>query len=64
MHAEDSPLERIPDLIAKIRAMREEAEKQMDQFTDVFDYDVRRVTGVVHRASAPAERRIEDGSES
>jgi hypothetical protein len=45
MHTEDSPLERTPDLIAKIRALRERAEKDMDRFTNVADYDVRRVTG-------------------
>lgn len=45
MHVEDSPLERTPDLIARIRAMREQAEKQMDQFTEANDYDIRRVVG-------------------
>jgi len=45
MHIEDSPLERTPDLIAKIRALREQAEKQMNQFTRADDYDIRRVTG-------------------
>ena len=62
MHVEDSPLERTPDLIAKIRAMREQAEKQMDQFTDASDYDIRRVTGAEQRALA--ERRAEDGAAS
>jgi hypothetical protein len=45
MHIEDSPIERTPDLIAKIRALREQAEKEMDRFSDAADYDVRRVTG-------------------
>ena len=45
MHIEDSPLDRTPDLIAKIRALREQAEKQMNQFTRADDYDIRRVTG-------------------
>jgi len=45
MHTEDSPLERNPDLIAKIRALRQQAEKDIDRFTDAADYDVRRVTG-------------------
>lgn len=45
MHIEDSPLERTPDLIAKIRALREQAEQQMNQFIHPDDYDVRRVTG-------------------
>jgi hypothetical protein len=45
MHVEDSPLERTPDLVAKIRALREQAEKDMDRFTNAGDYDVRRVSG-------------------
>ena len=45
MHTEDSPLERTPDLVAKIRALRQQAEKDMERFTNVADYDVRRVTG-------------------
>lgn len=45
MHTEDSPLERTPDLVAKIRALRQLAEKEMDRFTGASDYDVRRVTG-------------------
>jgi hypothetical protein len=45
MHTEDSPIERTPDLIAKIRALRQQAEKEMDRFTNAGDYDVRRVTG-------------------
>ena len=50
MHTEDSPLERTPDLVAKIRALRQQAEKEMDRFTNAGDYDVRRVTG---RKSTP-----------
>lgn len=45
MYTEDSPLERTPDLVAKIRALRQQAEREMDRFTDAADYDVRRVTG-------------------
>lgn len=45
MHTEDSPVDRTPDLVAKIRALREQADRQMNQFTSVDDYDVRRVTG-------------------
>ncbi|MBB6147334.1 hypothetical protein HNQ77_005330 [Silvibacterium bohemicum] len=45
MHTDDSPIERTPDLVAKIRALREQAEKDMDRFTNAGDYDVRRVTG-------------------
>lgn len=42
---EDQYLDRTPDLVAKVRAMREAAEKAMNRFTCVADYDVRRVVG-------------------
>jgi hypothetical protein len=42
---EDQYMERTPDLVAKIRKMREAAEKEMNHFTRVADYDVRRVVG-------------------
>ena len=45
MHNDDSPIERTPDLVAKIRALRQQAEKEMDRFTDAGDYDIRRVVG-------------------
>jgi hypothetical protein len=45
MPSEDQYLERTPDLVTKIRAMREAAEKEMNRFTRVADYDVRRVVG-------------------
>jgi len=39
---EDQYMERTPDLVARIRKLREAAEKEMDRFTRVSDYDVRR----------------------
>jgi hypothetical protein len=45
MQGEDQYQERTPDLVGKIRAMREAAEKEMNRFTRVDDYDVRRVVG-------------------
>jgi hypothetical protein len=42
---EDQYLDRTPDLVAKVRRMREAAEKEMNRFTRVADYDVRRVVG-------------------
>ena len=45
MQSEDQYLDRTPDLVAKVRAMREAAEKEMNRFTRVADYDVRRVVG-------------------
>ena len=38
-------MERTPDLIAKVLLMREAAEKEMNRFTRLADYDVRRVVG-------------------
>jgi hypothetical protein len=45
MQSEDQYLERTPDLVAKVRKMREAAEKEMNRFTRVSDYDVRHVVG-------------------
>ncbi len=45
MQSEDQYMERTSDLISKIRKMREAAEKEMNKFTRVADYDVRRVFG-------------------
>lgn len=42
---EDQYMERTPDLVAKVRAMRDAAQKEMNRFTRVADYDVRRVVG-------------------
>jgi hypothetical protein len=54
---EDQYLDRTPDLVAKVRAMREAADKEMDRFTRVADYDVRRVVGQGPKA-APASGEI------
>lgn len=48
---DDQYLNRTPDLVAKIRAMREAADRAMDRFTRVADYDVRRVVGQGPKAS-------------
>ena len=45
MLSEDQYMDRTPDLIIKIRRMRKAAEKEMNRFTCVADYDVRRVVG-------------------
>ena len=45
MLSEEQYMERTPGLIAEIRKLREAAEKEMNKFTRVADYDVRRVTG-------------------
>lgn len=51
MQSEDQYVERTPDLVTKIRAMREAAEREMNRFTRVADYDVRRVIGQKPKAS-------------
>ena len=48
---EDQYVERTSDLVAKIRKLREVAEKEMNKFTRVADYDVRRVVGQKPKAS-------------
>jgi cell division GTPase FtsZ len=55
MQIDDSPLDRTPDLIAKIRKLREVAEKEMNRFTSVADYDMRRVVGQKPKTEMPAE---------
>jgi hypothetical protein len=56
MQSEDQYLERTPDLVAKVRAMRQAAEKEMNRFTCVADYDVRHVIGQKPKAApVPAE---------
>ena len=45
MQSENQYMERTPDLVTKIRKLREAAEKQMNRFTCVADYDLRRVVG-------------------
>ena len=51
MQSEDQYMDRTPDLVIKIRAMREAAEKEMNRFTRVADYDARRVVGQKPRSS-------------
>lgn len=48
---EDQYIDRTPDLVAKVRKMREAAEKEMNRFTRVADYDVRRVVGQKPKAA-------------
>ena len=59
MQTEDQYLDRTPDLVAKVRAMREAADREMDRFTRVADYDVRHVVGQGPKASpvSPAVER-------
>ena len=54
MPSEDQYAERTPDLITKIRMMRETAEREMNRFTCVADYDVRRVVGQKPRIAPDA----------
>jgi len=58
MHNDDTPLDRTPDLVAKIRALREQAEKEMNRFTRVADYDVRRVVGHGAKAAPVSDETV------
>ena len=58
MLSEDQYLDRTPDLVTKVRAMREAAEKEMNRFTRVADYDVRRVVGQKAKASTVSVETI------
>jgi hypothetical protein len=59
---EDQYMERTPDLIAKVRQMRKAAEKQMDRFTCVADYDVRRVVGLGPKAAPASSETVAPSS--
>jgi hypothetical protein len=58
MASEDQYMERTPDLVSKIRAMREAADKQMNRFTRVADYDVRRVVGQMPKATPVSNETV------
>jgi hypothetical protein len=49
---EDQYMDRTPDLVAKVRKLREAVEREMNKFTRVADYDVRRVVGQKPKALA------------
>jgi hypothetical protein len=54
--SEEQYMERTPDLVSKISKLREAAEKEMNRFTSLSDYDVRRVVGQGPRpAPVPAQ---------
>jgi hypothetical protein len=58
MHTEDQYLDRTPDLVAKVRAMREAADREMERFTCIADYDVRRVVGQGPKASQASAETV------
>ena len=45
MMNDDQYLDRTPDLIERVRKLRDEAEKMMNRFTRLAEYDVRRLVG-------------------
>lgn len=57
MLSEEQYMERTPGLIAEIRKLREAAEKEMNKFTRVADYDVCRVVGQKPKASQVSEEK-------
>ena len=54
---DDQFMERTPDLVAKTRKLREAAEKEMNKFTRVADYDVRRVVGRKPKTTPVSEEK-------
>jgi hypothetical protein len=62
MQSEDQYMERTPDLVTKIRKLREAADKEMNRFTSLSHYDVRHVVGHGRRTAqvspSAAERRL------
>jgi len=54
---DDQFMERTPDLVSKIRKLREAAEKEMNKFTRVADYDVRHVVGQKPKTSPVSEEK-------
>lgn len=59
---EDQYMERTPDLVARVRKMREIAEKEMNRFTRVADYDVRRVVGQKPKPTPVSVETVEPSS--
>lgn len=61
MMNDDQRIDHSPDLVAKVRKLRERAEKKMNRFTGITDYDVRYVQG---RGPQPAAAKSNDDQES
>lgn len=59
MHMDDPHEERTPDLIERIRKMRDAAQREMDQFGDPGDYDTRKIVG----QKKPANESLEHSEE-
>ena len=58
MQSEDQYMDRTPDLVAKVRTLREAAEKEMNRFTRIADYDVRRVVGLMPKAPPVSDEPV------
>ena len=61
MLSEDQYLERTVDMVAKIRAMREAAEKEMNRFTRAADYEMRRGFGQKPKATPVSDETAPPG---
>jgi hypothetical protein len=62
MMNDDQYFDRTPDLIERIRKLRDEAEKKMNRFTRLADYEVRRLVG--RKASENRQTAIDFPSDS
>ena len=58
MPGEDQFLDRTPDLVARVRALRQAAVKEMNRFTRVSDYEVRRVVARGSRAASVSDETV------
>ena len=64
MQNEDQYMERTPDLVAKIRKLREATEKEMNRFTCVADYDVRRIVGQGPKSVSVSDENVSPSTAS
>lgn len=63
MNIDDPYEERTPDLIERIRRMRDAAQREMDRFGDPAGYDTRKIVGQKKTRSNSSEHPAE-GTES
>ena len=62
MNFQDQYDERVPDLIERIRRMRDAAQREMDKFGDPAGYDTRVIVGQQRRSSA-SPGNVAEGTE-
>jgi hypothetical protein len=63
MNAQEQYEDRTPDLIERIRKMRDAAQREMDKFGDPADYDTRVIIGQ-KKSTGESPAHTAEGSES